>query len=281
MTLSAPANTSKDIGGGWPLDKGHEAALSHVPLVWMVREAQRAGLEFDEDKLAALNCCHEDRTYGGPRRDTVIPAMTFTPSSPAPDNATANGSGSTSNTTRDFVDHDNIPAHYTTSSDDPFHRKLHYAATKGRMHDVLQFKNGATAFGTISWNIMEYLPFRRMDLCENGSWKAIRWPLPKGETRDIPANATIHCSAIKRMFADETYRPGNLIVGGGGRGVRHAPSEMGIGKWVCHCEDRHPVGECFVRKEKPVRKGTDKSSHSHSSSKKGGSKGNHEKERGA
>ena len=174
---------------------------------------------------------------------------------------------------RDFIDHENIPAHHTTHEDTTFHSKLHYAATQGRMHDVLQFKNGATSLGTISWNIMEYLPFRRMDLCEDGSWKAIRWPLPKGETRDIPANATIHSSVIKRMLADETYRPGNLIVGGGGRGVRHAPSEMGIGKWVCHCEDGHPVGECFVRKEKPVRKGTDKSSHSNTMP--GGPQGNY------
>lgn len=49
---------------------------------------------------------------------------------------------------------------------------------------------------------MEYLPFRRMDLQEDGSWKAIIWPLPKGEVRDIPNNALIHGSVIKRMEAD-------------------------------------------------------------------------------
>ena len=32
------------------------------------------------------------------------------------------------------------------------------------------------AAGTVAmWKIMEYLPFRRMDLQEDGSWKAIRW----------------------------------------------------------------------------------------------------------
>lgn len=213
----------------------------------MVREAQKAGLEFDEDKLAKLNCCHEDRTYGSPNPPTVIPPITVTPGSPGIDEVNENP---TSN--RNFVDDDNILAHHTTHPDTSFHQKLHYAATQGRMHDVLQFNNGAGRMGVVSWNVMEYLPFRRMDLCEDGSWKAIRWPLPKGETRDIPANATIHCSVIKRMLADPEYRPGNLIVGGGGRGVRTAPKDMGIGKWVCHGEDGHPVGECFVRKEKPV-----------------------------
>ena len=49
-----------DLGGGWPLADGEEAALSHGPLVWMVREAQRAGLEFDSDKLLRFKCCDED-----------------------------------------------------------------------------------------------------------------------------------------------------------------------------------------------------------------------------
>lgn len=98
-------------------------------------------------------------------------------------------------------------------------RHLDSATTRGKIHvsgplshpkivkltcgqDVLQFKNGATRFGTMSWNLMEYLPFRRMDLQEDGSWKAIIWPLPKGEVRDIPANALIHGSVIRRMEAD-------------------------------------------------------------------------------
>ena len=222
----------------------------------MVREAQKAGLEFDEEKLEALNCCHEDRTFGGPQRQTIVPQIAIDPASPV-FNDDMNGSAS------DFVDDKNSLTHHHTYPDTTFHRKLHYAATQGRMHDVLQFNNGATRMGTVSWNIMEYLPFRRMDLCEDGSWKAIRWPLPKGETRDIPANAKIHSSVIKRMLADPKYRPGNLIVGGGGRGVRRAPEEMGIGKWVCCCESGHPVSECFVRKEKPVKQGTEQSSHSH------------------
>lgn len=33
------------------------------------------------------------------------------------------------------------------------------------------------------------------------------------------------------MEAVESYRPGNLIIGGGGRGVKVAPKELGIGEW--------------------------------------------------
>lgn len=228
----------------------------------MVREAQKAGLEFDEDKLEALNCCHEDRTFGGPRHQTIAPTIAIDPGSPALDNGHVNGHDAANDSVNGFVDEKNTLEHHHIHPNTTFHRKLHYAATQGRMHDVLQFNNGATTMGVVSWNVMEYLPFRRMDLCEDGSWKAIRWPLPKGETRDIPANAMIHSSVIKRMLANHKYRPGNLIVGGGGRGVRRAPEDMGIGKWVCAGEDGHPVGECFVRKEKPVRRGTEKSSHS-------------------
>ena len=49
-----------DLGGGWPLADGEESPLSHGPLVWMVREAQRAGLEFDDEKVLLLKCCDED-----------------------------------------------------------------------------------------------------------------------------------------------------------------------------------------------------------------------------
>lgn len=52
-----------------------------------------------------------------------------------------------------------------------------------------------------------------------------------GETRDIPLNAQIHHSVIKRMQCNPQYRPGNLIIGGGGRGVRQAGEKYGIGEW--------------------------------------------------
>lgn len=92
-----------------------------------------------------------------------------------------------------------------------------------------------------------YLPFRRMDLQDDGSWKPIRWPLPCGEVRDIPENVRVHGSVIRRMQLDESYRPGNLIIGGGGRGVRFAPGPY-IGDWVCVANEGCPVGEVWMKR---------------------------------
>lgn len=36
-----------DIGGGWGKSEKETWMLSHAPLVWMVHEAAKAGLEFD------------------------------------------------------------------------------------------------------------------------------------------------------------------------------------------------------------------------------------------
>lgn len=99
---------------------------------------------------------------------------------------------------------------------------------------------------------MEYLPFRRMDLQPDGSWTPIRWPLPCGETRDMPAAARVHGSVLRRLRDDPAYRPGNLIVGGGGRGLRSAPAHYGIGAWVCVAEPGDPVGEIWVKRSAAV-----------------------------
>ncbi|KAF1941421.1 hypothetical protein EJ02DRAFT_377914, partial [Clathrospora elynae] len=237
-----------DIGGGWPLGD-QDAALSHVPLVWMVREAQRAGLDFDEEKLQAFYCYLEETPVTPANHQNNVPTIEVDPCSPSPVAEPNTSSAPSDGTTIDgYIDDEHVFTHHREHPDTPFHAHLHNAATKGHIHDVLQLNNGATRGGVLSWNLMEYLPFRRMDLQADGSWRAIRWPLPKGETRDIPTNAVIHCSVIKRMLADPNYRPGNLIVGGGGRGVRHAPKDMGMGKWSVSCEYGNQVGECFIRK---------------------------------
>ena len=127
------------------------------------------------------------------------------------------------------------------------HEHIYNAATRGVLHDCLMLKQGLPTSSVIPWKIMEYLPFRRMDLQPDGSWKSIWWPLPMGEVRDIPDYAWIHTSALRRMEANESYRPGNLIVGGGGRGVRVAPKEYGMGEWEVVHEKGDPVGECVVR----------------------------------
>ncbi len=129
----------------------------------------------------------------------------------------------------------------------PFHKMLHKAHL-ARIHDSLEFKSGLGPLPVMSWKLMEYLPFRRMDLQPDGSWRPIRWPLPCGEVRDIPHTARVHGSVIRRMRLDDNYRPGNLIVGGGGRGTRTAPKEHGIGVWECVQDPGDPVGEIWVKK---------------------------------
>ncbi|MCJ1330491.1 hypothetical protein MMC10_007175 [Thelotrema lepadinum] len=230
-----------DIGAGWPLAKGEEIPLSHGPLVWMVREAQKAGLRFDQEKVQEMKCGgnmgYEDEDGDAPGTELhgrMIPEVHITTTgTPTPSRMQST-----------------IPetAHGRRTK---LHQHLHKGATEGCMHDSLKFKNGTPKTGVLAWTLMEHLPFRRMDLQKDGSWKSINWPLPMGEVRDIPENAIIHNSAVRRMEADEKYRPGNLIIGGGGRGVRVAPKKYGIGEWEVVREMGDPVGECMVRKKKP------------------------------
>ncbi|KAL8692292.1 MAG: hypothetical protein Q9218_002661 [Villophora microphyllina] len=241
-----------DLGGGWPLGQGEESALSHGPLVWMIREAWRAGLSLDREKMIALNCCDLD-----PRMlDATFPSTTLPKNGPQIPTFHVT-TPSQPDIFRSPHSEDEHPGWRAGLEPDPpqmsdFHKRLHQSASKGVLHDCLEFNNGLPPLSVLSWKIMEYLPFRRMDLQPDGSWKAITFPLPMGEVRDIPEDAKIHHSAIKRMEADENYRPGNLIVGGGGRGVRRAPKKLGIGEWVIHKNQGDPVGEVYVRKGKSV-----------------------------
>lgn len=213
-----------DIGGGWGLNEGESYPLSHTPLVWMVQEAQQAGLQFDEMKLKQFACSEE----------FSLPAL----------HESGHGiHGMRSRIPHTLTTHDD-------SEDSPsshFRQALELASTTGHIHDSLTSGGPITRMSAFSWNVMEYLPFRRMDLQPDGSWKPIRWPLPCGEVRDIPHEAQIHRSAILRLHADEDYRPGNLIIGGGGRGVRRAPEEAGIGEWEVHKNEGDDVRETFIR----------------------------------
>ncbi|KAJ5174493.1 uncharacterized protein N7482_000370 [Penicillium canariense] len=223
-----------DIGGGWKLEGGELWALSHAPLVWMVQEAQKAGLELDERKMKQFQCLEE---YDGNYTPIQEEIAARRPSQ--------------------CVDgHGDNPEAFRTSPDEKqrsaasrdFWHALHTSSTKGLLHDCLMFKQGLPALSVISWRIMEWLPFRRMDLQADGSWKPICWPLPRGEVRDVPLDAEIHVSAIRRMQADPKYRPGNVILGGGGRGVRIAPDSHGMGDWVVLKNEGDGVRETYVRK---------------------------------
>ncbi|CDM33983.1 hypothetical protein CBS147339_5694 [Penicillium roqueforti] len=223
-----------DIGGGWTLSSGESWALSHAPLVWMTQEAQKAGLELDERKMKQFQCLEEfDDDYSSIREEinSQRPGRCVAPDT---DNDDA------------FRSMPDDKERSVASRD--FWHALYTASTKGLMHDCLMFNQGIPTMSVITWRIMEWLPFRRMDLQPDGSWKPISWPLPRGEVRDVPLNAEIHVSAIRRMQADPKYRPGNVIVGGGGRGIRVAPEEYGIGEWVVFKHEGDLVRETYVRK---------------------------------
>ncbi|PGH01901.1 hypothetical protein GX51_04954 [Blastomyces parvus] len=227
-----------DIGGGWGLMPGEQWPLSHAPLVWMVHEAQRAGLQFDERKLKKFECAIEFSGDYSPIHTSWGPDQEEQPNTP---DIVVNGI--------------NDPGAQDAPQDDPskspasrsFHDALNYSGTKGHIHDSLDFKSGLSTMSVLAWNMMEYLPFKRMDLRQDGSWAPIRWPLPCGEVRDIPLDAKIHNTAIQRLKANENYRPGNLIIGGGGRGIRIAPKDLGVGKWVISDHEGDPVRETYVR----------------------------------
>ena len=252
-----------DLGGGWPPAKGEESPLSHAPLVWMVREAQRAGVEFDPEKMLKFKCCDEDYKIpsSSPEIDTHPPPNMpeIQISSPAPQE---NPGPDIFTSPRHEKPQPGWAAGLEPEKpvQSQFHRILHDSYTKGILHDCLEFNNGLSLGSVLSWKMMEYLPFRRMDLRADGSWKAISLPLPMGETRDIPENAWIHHSAIRRMEANEQYRPGNLIIGGGGRGVRRAPKEMGVGKWEILKGEGDMVGMTYVRKGPSLEKQEDEKS---------------------
>ncbi|KAL7274817.1 hypothetical protein RUND412_002271 [Rhizina undulata] len=238
-----------DIGGGWDVENGKEP-LSHGPLVWMVREARKAGVVFDKQRMIEMNCWIEEEFEDSNDSDeTITPDISLptiqvskSPSFP-PDNEKVN-----------ITSPPNAQAQqpprksFMVQESERVKQFLHNSFTRGRIHDCLQFNNGLSVMGVLGWKAMEYLPFRRMDLQPDGTWKAIIWPLPCGEVRDIPENVKIHHSVVKRMEADEDYRPGNLLVGGGGRGVKKAPPELGMGEWVVIREKGSVVGEVLIKR---------------------------------
>jgi hypothetical protein len=78
----------------------------------------------------------------------------------------------------------------------------------------------------------------------------------------MPDDAKVHISAIRRMEKNPEYRPGNLILGGGGRGVKKAPKEAKVGEWLDVGDQNDLVAGRVVRKPKLVRERTENGVHS-------------------
>ncbi|KAL8424190.1 hypothetical protein RB596_004144 [Gaeumannomyces avenae] len=257
-----------DVGGGWDIEPGGKSA-SHVPLAWMVREAIRAGLSFDMSKVVTMGCAsavecgmhvdeeeEEEEEAVAKARQQQPPVPNIRVNSGSQPNTPGIGPSTGADSEQGDCDdehgdrhghgHSLGLGHLKNDVHAAFHDLICHAHT-ARIHDSLSWDCGMSAGSVLSWRVMEYMPFRRMDLQGDGSWKPIRWPLPCGEVRDIPDDARVHGSVIRRMRADERYRPGNLIVGGGGRGVRVAPSEKGTGNWICVSGEGDPIDEIWVK----------------------------------
>lgn len=204
-----------DIGGGWNLGSSEVWPLTHAPLVWMVQEARRAGLRLDPRKLKQHECIEE---FNG---DSDL--------QDASDSKRDASSSELSIAHRDYL------------------HALQVAGTEGHIHDLLAYGNGLPLTSVLSWRLMEYLPLRRMELRPDGALKAVRWPPPRGRSRDIPLNARIHVSAIQRMKLDPSYRPDNLIFGSSER-KGDTGDAVGIGNWVVHSHEGDPVRERYIRR---------------------------------
>ncbi|KAJ4387356.1 hypothetical protein N0V93_007947 [Gnomoniopsis smithogilvyi] len=217
-------------------------STSHVPLVWMVREAIKAGLLFDIEKVVAMGCSEalgSSTTSEVPRSgngmQTTVPDIRVDASSPPVtpmiDQGRAKDKSRQSSTTETGDEHPH-------SDFDEMLHKAHVA----RIHDSLSYDCGMSPMSVLSWKLMEYMPFRRMDLQGDGTWKPIRWPLPCGEVRDVPDNARVHGSVIRRMKQDKRYRPGNLIVGGGGERLSGCTRVARYGRMALRSESGRPSG---------------------------------------
>lgn len=270
-----------DVGGGWEMLEDSKSA-SHVPLAWIVREAMKAGLPFDPEKVAEMGCaCTAEWDEMNPSRrapelrkqakqqrkqkrkananaNADIPSIQMEGGGniaypPSPPTAQPNEKpATTEKRPQTASSHSSSSSDSSDEDEHHFHGLMDRAHT-ARIHDSLEFGGGLGPFAVAAWKFMEYLPFVRMDLKGDGSWEPIRWPLPRGEVRDVPDNVRVHGSVLRRMQDNEGYRPGNLIIGGGGRGVRHAPGEYHeiLGDWVCVADRGDPIGEIWMRREKP------------------------------
>lgn len=187
------AGNHGDVGGGWATSDD-DMAFSHVPLVWMVRAAARAGISFNQDRLRAL----------GITLDEASDVEDAEPTSPA--------SGTKAG--------DVVVAAVEARTQDMLRRQVHDSLTSPELnwHERLR------------WNIAEYIPFRRMEL-QGRRWVPIRLPLPAGDTRDIPLGAHIHGSVLARLRDNALYRPPNLILSGGMQHASHGALEFNADDW--------------------------------------------------
>lgn len=112
-----------------------------------MREARKSGLQFDEEKMRTMGCWDDSDER---MREASVPKIEV--------------SGSGEQLAMD-----------KTEVEMTFADRISHCSTKSVAHDCLKLGQGLSALSVMSWSIMEWIPFKRMDLRDDGSWKPIRW----------------------------------------------------------------------------------------------------------
>lgn len=164
-----------DIGGGWEMLPESKAA-SHVPLVWMVHEAMKAGLHFDLDKVRELGCAealdeacmtsaNQNQEASNPPPPPGTDANDAAEHPPIPNIMVRSPSTITPKLVQQSSFNDTSNANATSSSSSSssgssnnspptFHEMMHRAHT-ALIHDSLEFGGGLGWSSVLAWKIME------------------------------------------------------------------------------------------------------------------------------
>ncbi|KNG81946.1 hypothetical protein ANOM_008867 [Aspergillus nomiae NRRL 13137] len=193
------AGDHADIGGGYKVSKDETWPLSHIPLVWMVQEAKRAGLQFDEQKLKRFECREE--SFGGSSHIRTG-SRHSEHLSPYP-NHHSEGLTSTQRVASDSTLNQTDLSSWSSS-----HTALELSRNEGVLPDPLAFNNDLSTVSVLKRCLLEYLPLRRVKLQSDESWRPIRWPPSRGTARNIPRDAQIHVSVGRRTDANPNCRQG-------------------------------------------------------------------------
>lgn len=127
------------------MDSSEKVPLSHGPLVWMVREAIKAGLCFDKRKLLDLCYMEDESGYFG----EVNFAGNGAQSQPVPQVQINSPGGSPT----DVTGSTEVAGPEVAPS--AFRQALIDSATTSKCHDCLEFGGGLKAGSVIWWNMME------------------------------------------------------------------------------------------------------------------------------
>lgn len=152
-----------DIGGGWEMLEDSKAA-SHVPLVWMVHEAIKAGLNFDLDKVREMGCAEALDEIPMAQENPVAPnegergASGGAEAPPIPNIMIRSDSTSTPTLLQqpswNSASNNNNSQSQTTSTPETFKEMMHKAHA-ALIHDSLEFGGGLSWSSVMAWKIME------------------------------------------------------------------------------------------------------------------------------